>query len=546
MIIHLLERMMHKEIYLFQTWLDALLSYAMGGIFVILLFDYCTLTNSGKALVQKVKQEIRDCLSEINFRSFVKPGLLMFAVYLLGILTIIRANFSYKDDIQRSVEGYRGWFDWSRYVSEFSSFFVQPEIRLTDISPIPQLLAILILAFSSVLLVYIIGNRKITLTGLLASIPLGLFPYFLECLSFKFDSPYIALSVLACIFPFLFITRKKAFLFVSIISLLVMYMSYQAVSGIYPIIVVMFCFQYWNRKEKTNKEILSFLGITAFAFCVAALIFKFFLMRNNEQELTYVSSAMYPVTHIISGALINLKKYALTVNHDLGIIWKAGIALVLFFFIYRSAYLSAQRKISSFFASILIVCISLIMSYGAYLLLATPLYSPRALIGFGILLAIICVYIVSGFKKVAVVTVLALNWSFFIFAFSYGNALADQGRYVEFRRGLLLEDLNVLYPNQNKESIPFQLKNSIDFTPVVKNIAKHYPVIERLVPKRLDKDFCWEYSYFPDYMRMDNLYGHSSGENFLDFNTLNLPVVFDSYYHTIQSDGKHVIITFKH
>ena len=529
----------------YQIWLRMLLFYAMGGICFILFFDYFTLTDSGRALVRGVKQEMKDCFSEIDFRSYLKPTLLLSGIYLLGILTIIRANFLYNDDIGRAVSGNRGWFTWSRYVMQILSCVIHPDIHLTDISPLLQLLAILVLSLSSVLLIYVIGNRKVTGARLLASIPLGLSPYFLECLSYKFDAPYMALSVLASIVPFLFIARKKAFFFCSVAALLVMCMIYQAASGIYLLIVVMLCFQDWNSKRKTNKEILSFLGIAGFSFCLALLFFKFLLMKPVDG---YVSNGMHPVSGIISGTLKNIIEYTMLVNSDLGIIWKTGIALVLFFFITKSVCGSAQEKLLSFFVSILVICLSFILSFGIYSLLAIPLFAPRAFLGFGVFLAIMCIYIVSDYKKRAIVAVLALNWCLFVFAFSYGNALADQKRYAEFRISILLQDLNALFPNWGEEEdMRFQLKNSIDYAPSVKNVAKHYPIIERLVPKQLGTDFFWNQIYWVEhfnYIQYERI--NIPGISSIDFSTLNLPVVLDSYYHTIQSDGNHVLVVLKH
>jgi len=531
----------------YQLWFEVIRSYAMGGICFILFFDYCTLTNSGRILVQRVKQEIKECLSEINFRSLVVPLLLMFGVYLLGILTIIRANFSYLDDFTYSILGHREWLNWSRYMVVFLSYFVQPEIRLTDISPIPQLLAAFILSCSSVLLVYILGNRRITTVRLLASIPMGLSPFFLECLSYKYSSPYMALSILTCIVPFLFVARKKAFIFCSIVSLMIMCMIYQIAAGIYLLIVVMLCFQYWNNREKSYKEILSFFGISAFAFCFAMLIYKFFFVIPRVDN--YTSTTMLPFSHIVTGVLNNIKNYALTVISDLSMIWKIGIALVMFFFITKSIYQSAQGKLLSSIVSILVIVLSFILSYGIYSLLETPSYAPRALLQFGVFLAILCIYVVSDYKKIAIVVVLALNWCFLTFAFSYGNALADQARYAEFRIGILLHDLSVLYPDQSREGLPIQLKNSIDYTPSIENTAKNYPVIKRLVPKRLEGDTYWGYYYFLEHFN----YSHSSmasipnvSGNYIDFSTLDLPVVLDSYYHTIQSDGTRILVVLKH
>ena len=541
-VMHFAEQMLHKEMDIDQSWSDVLFFYAIGGICIILFVDFCTLTNSGKMLIQNIKQEMKDCLSEIDFRSFIKPGLWVFAVYLLGILTVIRANYLYLDDIKRAVDGSRYWYNWSRYISEILSIFVHADTRLTDISPLPQLLAIVFLSISSVLLVYITGNKKITAVRLLASIPLGLSPYILSCLAYKYDSPYMALSILASIVPFLFMARKKAFLFVSVLSLLIMCMTYQVASGIYPLIVIMLCFQYWNNREKSMKEIGSFLGRATLVFSFSMLFFKFFLMRPHVD--TYTSNAMLPFSSMLAGILNNIKTYAITINNDWGILWKTGIAFVLFFFVTKSVSLSKQKRLLSLIVSFFVIALSFILSYGIYLLLVDPLYLPRALFGFGIFLAILCIYVVSNCRKTALVVVFALNWCLFVFAFSFGNALADQARYAEFRIGVVLHDLSILYPNQDAEYMTFQLKNSIDYAPSIKNIAKNYPIIERLVPKRLSADRYWDYEYLMNHFNYNPIkVGYHLSD---DFSSLNLPVVLDSYYHTIQSDGSRVLILLKH
>ena len=540
MILDLVIRILNKEPYLYESWIGLLFSLASGGICFILLFDYCTLTNSGRELVKATIQGIKDCLSEIDYKIFIKPVLLMSILYLLGILTIIRANYLYVDDAKHSILGIRLYYDWSRYIAEFLSTLVHADINVTDISPLPQLLAIPILSFSSVLLVFILNKRKITIVRLLACIPLGLSPYFLEGLVLKFFAPYMALSILASIVPFLFITRKKAFLFVSVISLLVMCMTYQAASGIYMLITVALCFQYWNNREKTNKETLSFFGVATFAFCLAMLIFRFFLMKHyNEQESGYVSNSIHPISHIISGTFNNIKNFTIIINNDLSIIWKIGILLILLFFIIRSTRRSAQKKIFSFIISILFIGISFILSFGAYSLLAVPLNSPRAFIGFGVFLAVLCIYTVD-YNKTATLCVFALSWFFFIFAFSFGNALADQARYAEFRIGLFLHDLSTLYPNKNKEDIIIQIKNSIDYAPSVKNIAKHSPIIKRYELRRFEYGD-WSVYYCLEHFNFASI---NSISNRVD--EMDLPVVLDSYYHTIKSDGESILVVLKH
>jgi len=546
MIIRFGERLLHRETSIYQEWFSMLLSYAIGGILLIILSGYCLLTASGKTLARKMKNEIRDCLSEINWRSFIKPVLLMSGVYLLGIMTIIRANLLYNDDIWRSIIGIGRWYDWSRYVSELFSIFIHADFHLTDISPVPQLLAIFFLAVSSVLLVYVLNNRKITIIALLASIPLGLSPYMLECLSYRFDSPYMALSVLASVVPFLFLSNKKAFIFCSIISLLIMCMTYQAASGIYLLITLFLCFKDWNYKQKTNREVFIFLGQAVLSFCVAMALFKLFLMKPSD---SYVSTATASLQQLFSSVLTNIQTYANFINSDFGFIWKALIGVIFCFFIAKSVFTSAQNKMISFLAAIIFLGLLFVLSYGIYLALMKSLFFPRAMYGFGVFLAIISIYIASNFNRIAKIAAFALSWSFFVFAFSYGNALADQMRYINFRAGILLQDLSALYPNENENGIKLQLNNTIGFTPLVRNIAKHNPVIYRLVPEMM-RDDMFTYFYLLSYFNYApfntaNLNLESvnrEGEQYVDFITLDLPVVLKTYFHTIRSDGKRVLV----
>ena len=547
-ILNFAEQILQREASTYQSWLKVLLSYALGGICFILLFDFCTLTVSGKQLVRNITNEIRDGLSEIDFRSLIKPAIFMFGVYLLGVITLFRANFLYYDDVGRAMAGYRGWYGGSRYLSDFFSIFVHADTNLTDISPLPQLLAIFLLAISSVLLVYVLCDKKITIIRLLASVPLGLSPYIMECLSYKFDSPYMALSVLVSIVPFLFIARKKAFIFCSVVSLLCMYMTYQAASGIYILIVLVLCFQYWNEKQKMNKEIYLFIIRAIFSYGLAMIVFKLFLMKPLN---TYASDEMFSLHQFIPGFLGNLKNYFGLLFNDFNPIWIIFILFILIFFIAKSLRMSRQKKVLAFLGSIFLIALLFVFSYGLYLALSSPLFAPRALYGFGVLLAILSIYTVYAYKKIAVIPALALSWCFFTFAFSYGNALADQMRYVNFRAGILLHDLSALYPNRANNEMTFQLKNKIGFTPIIKNIAKHNPVIERLVPCMLEQDEPWANGYYLTYFNfgifsLSNLpLNMKNGEPYIDFDTVDLPVVLESFYHTIKSDGNHVLVILK-
>ena len=50
----------------------------------------------------------------IKYKFLAKPFIILVFIYCLGIVSIIRANFNYIDDLGRVSDGYRGWMNWSR------------------------------------------------------------------------------------------------------------------------------------------------------------------------------------------------------------------------------------------------------------------------------------------------------------------------------------------------------------------------------------------------------------------------------------------------
>jgi hypothetical protein len=325
-------------------------------------------------------------------------------------------------------------------------------------------------------------------------------------------------------------------------------MTYQASSGIYLLLAIIFCFQKWNTKQLSNQAIVLFAVRAACAYSITLLAFRLLFMLPVD---SYVSTGMFPLRGMLPGVMINISKYALAIYFDFALGWKILIAICCLCFIVQTSKESKQNKIISVIISTVIIVILFVLSAGAYLALSTPEFSSHSMYGVGVFAAIIAVLLVQYRKKHIFIFVLALNWSFFIFAFSYGNALAEQKRYIDFRTEILLQDLNVLFPKREKKDMYIQLENSAGFAPSIANIAKHYPVIKNLVPQYLSGGNTWgiyslvQYFNWGEKEIMNHRQDLGSKIIFLDFATLNLPVVFDSYYHTIQTDGERILVVLK-
>ena len=222
----------------------------------------------------------------------------------IGIFSIIRANFYYVDDLGRTVDGYEMTGDFSRYIANIMSEFFYGNSWLADISPLPQIVAIIMMALSGVILLSVFcDNHMPKVWSVAALIPLGLSPFFLGCLSYRYDAPYMAVSVLASIVPLIFYKKNRIkYSLVVFAGITIMCTTYQASSGIFPMIVLFMCFIMWSQKENI-KTIGRFLVSSVIGYIAAMGIFRFLLMTPlNDEE--YVDSSLS-----LSSLFVNVKKY---------------------------------------------------------------------------------------------------------------------------------------------------------------------------------------------------------------------------------------------
>ncbi|MGX2971409.1 glucosyltransferase domain-containing protein [Helicobacter sp. T3_23-1059] len=467
-------------------------------------------------------------LALFQTQGFWKYFLIAFSLYLLGIMSIIRADVYYIDDLGRAAIGYKEWDNFSRYISWFLSTPMHMSTTLSDIAPLTQLVAIAFLSFASVILVWSVreiiwknedrlwesseipNKKRLTVMGIIASVPIGLSPYFLEELSFRFDSPYMALSVLFSVIPFVFIHHIKAYIPVSFLCSLGMCMTYQASSGIEIILVSFFAFLMLNQTNAGLKKTLIFVCVSMCCYLLALGVFKLFIMHPFAHD--QASTEMYHLAELPNGFIKNIIMYVGYLWNDFG--W-SGIKICFFgvlgFFVLSSIYQARVDKAISALLAICMLAIGIVFSYGTYLVLVEPLTRPRAFIGIGVFSATISVYVVSAWRGwahrreeiaransenlitrnaaqrtffvLSAVVAGFFSWSLIVFANSYGNALSAQNKYLDFRFTLLLDDLVNSVPKKaaDYQNYLYRIKGWVTASPVVENSSKDNRIMKRLV-----------------------------------------------------------------
>ena len=458
----------------------------------------------------------------------------LLTIYLVAFWAIIRANFSYVDDIGRTYAGYHGWLDWSRWSTEALATLVHAGWHLTDISPLPQIMACVIMASGGIILLDLFRNEKeVGFWNVVAVSLTGLAPYFLGIISYKFDSPYMALSFSISVVPFLFRNRsKKVYMISSAACLLIMCTTYQASSGIYPMLVLFLSMQDIARGEKKVK-VLEFIGISAACYFVSLGLFWILLMRENGVT---VPAGLGLVSNLISRYMAYYKM----IYSDHTKIWLVLMIIVAAVYVYVICQTTVMRKACILLLGIFSVCVGSGLCFGAYLFISEEAFDTRAMYGFHVFLALMAVYAsFHGRFWLSKLPYAALAWSFLIFSLTYGNALVQQKDYMNYRVTLLAGDLNALEIMKTDEIKKIRIEGDIGLAPVIANMSEAYPLLGRSIFTGFGEGV-WGGYYFYHYLNMPDI------EVVTDENECkDLPLIKDTMYHKINGDSGHILIRLK-
>ena len=475
-----------------------------------------------------------------EIKPYLKPLSILFLFSFLAIFSLLRANYNYYDDLGRVAMGYRGWSNFSRYLSSFFSIFLHGDTYLTDISPWPQILALFLMSLASLILLKLFTHQeKFSFWNIISVFPLATNPYFLECLSYKYDAPYMAFSVLVSILPLLFAKQKTGFYAVVIFfCTLMMCATYQASSGIFIIVVFFYALSQWL-KGTSFKECFLFVLKSLLFYFGSLLIFKIFFMQTSD---TYVTNILFPILELPMGFIKNLCQYYTLFLKDFKIEWLILILGILLSFILTNVLKSKKSKGKTLGLTLLVLFVSILACFGIYPAFTEPLYSPRAMYGLGGVLTILMVICCDKEKNyLGKILTLVLVYCFFVFSLTYGNALNVQKEYTEMRILFVLSDLNELDVAKNEKIKKVKIEGNIGYSPVILNMPNDYDMLKRLVPLTFGGENVWYQAAFFYYSNLKNIIELPSNEAL----PANLPLLKDTMFHTIYGNEEYLCISLK-
>lgn len=433
-----------------------------------------------------------------------KHFIILIIINFANYLSVIRANYLYRDDIIKTVLNNEGWEQEGRLLSYLFSKILFFGTN-ADASPFTQITAILIISASSLVVGYGFCRHKPILISYLA--PICIFPYVLENISYKFYALWMSIAILVSIIPviFLFIDHTLTKTIVTFICTLMCLNIYQVATGIF---IILFCQKILQDirttepisiiiKKNVSSIIGFFLAFTAYYFEVK------FISPVTSQWGSSHSETIFFTSNWTQTLANNIENYFQYIYED----W---VETPFWFIIIVNTYIitaislrnifKAQNIIQSVqksFLYILATMTIIIAPHFPQLILTRPVLQPRTFLSFGVLTSIMLVdatlllYKYNKYKIILLAINTYLICNFLIIGNIYGNLLSAQDTWENNILPILTNDLQKV--KEDKKCHDIFISDDIGYSPAFRNISNNYRVLRKLIEPRLGND------YFPEY-----------------------------------------------
>lgn len=428
-------------------------------------------------------------------------------LYALVMWPIIHADRFYIDDLGRARTGYLGWTSDGRPLSNLVVETMNLGAPISDLTPLPQLLALLLLAYLAVTV-----SRKFNVPGAwrapLIVAPLVANPFFLENLSYKFDVlPMTLATALACM-AVTAIPRTGWRALLGALALLATLCLYQPALNVFLVFVIAE-FVLGQRDLAPMRPLLNTLGVRAGQLALALLAYKAVIAGTVKGHYATAHGAIAAANTCVATAHRNLAAFWRYVLDQLPGLWAkplmafmaAGALAGVYWtvrYLLRSWSVASTPMRAAMIASIVLFPLALVVApWGPMLLLELPVHAPRVNIGFGALGAVglLLVWTVlhrvrmRGPWQVAVLTVPV--YSLLTFCFVYGNSLTQQKEFENRVAAQISADLSRIAAAHPVSE--YMLQGSLGHAVIVRHTMRKYPLIGTLVPVHLTEGWGWAY-----------------------------------------------------
>lgn len=461
--------------------------------------------------------------------------LLLFS--FIYVFPLLISNVYYADDVTRAINGHYWDYD-NRLISNAIMKTLSFNQKIKDFFPYTTIFSGLIFSLCGYLVSRILDletNRTLKISSLL----LLTSPFMIENLAFRYDSPFMAISVTAAILPFYgkLIESKTKFIISLIIAVLVIFLTYQASISIFIIMVLLIAVK--NLYVDDLKKAL-FVFISAILAVIAGfIIYKFLLYITDSpsvgrDKFVFFSEDFVRIFNYNVTSVYNL------VNQIFNPHYLFGIICTFLAFVYGIYNLFKQniKTYNKLFIVLFLFLIPIIVPL-PLIVLENTYINPRVMLGFPFIIYGMLFLINKYSQKLT--TYISLY--FVVIAFplmsSFGNLLRDQDQF----QSSIVNDVISKTDLNGKNLI---IDGQVPWTNQSENLISGYEFINYLHTKFLGNQNFGLEEFFV--LKSNNLYNISfprdKTRDELLKNKMNIPIVNRTNYYNLRADGRNVILDF--
>lgn len=415
-----------------------------------------------------------------------------FAIAIAYIFPILTTTVYYNDDIARVMSGHYGWLEDARPLTEIGYKILTFNSILPDLFPLPLILSMVFISYVLTMLSNSASpdNR---ILFILCSVTVLLNPLFVSNLHFRYDAPFMVLSLGFALLPFC-ITKLNPFIsFVASVCFLILSMSsYQSAINIYIAFTSLEMLR--NSINKNYLSIIKKATLRIIVLMLAFLVYKFLLVSlintskyfNNYNSIIpfnsdFINSAM---SHLFTSLLIF--KYTLNTGFLLLISSIIIASSLPFLFILNKKNKKDCIKIAIFYV---LFIFSMIFSIGGVIIFAeTPVYFSRVYVGFGAVIA--CMLIPTCWikynAKIKFTKYLFIAIPYiYLFSFSYvaNNAIRIENAHMEDVARMIVSDIRT---SGNENIKKFVVNGKLKKSRQAEIATTTFPMISGFLPQSFD------------------------------------------------------------
>ena len=185
-----------------------------------------------------------------------------------------------------------------------------------------------------------------------------------------------------------------------------------------------------------------------------------------------------------------------------------------------------------------------LLVFGVYPFLTEPIFEPRSMYVFFILISILAIKCCSCKHNLIVkVSSICLAYAFFTTSLIFGNACFEQFKYNQLRLTLLINDINNL-DIKNEKILKIDIEGTVGRSKKIDGIVDKLPVFNKLLPTTLgDNNSILQVYEIATYYDIPNV----------EFNTLTknkisdkeMEFVKETRYHSIYQKDNYVLVKLK-